>query len=67
VLYVTFQVLRLSTLRHSVRVFDIGIKHFGTSHGSKGGLKGGRIDVLFNRTSSSLLLPARRRGLAQEG
>jgi hypothetical protein len=56
VLYVTFQVLRLSTLRHSLRAFDIEIKHFGTSQGSKSGLKDGKFDVLFNSASWSVLL-----------
>jgi hypothetical protein len=56
VLYLTFKVLSLSTLHHSLRAFDIGIKHFGTSQGSKSGLKGGRIDVLFNSASWSVLL-----------
>jgi hypothetical protein len=49
-------VLRLSTLRHSLRAFDIGIKHFGTSQGSKSGLKDGKFDVLFNSASWSVLL-----------
>jgi hypothetical protein len=49
-------VLRLSTLRHSLRAFDIGIKHFGTSQGSKSGLKGGKFDVLIISASWSVLL-----------